>query len=807
MIRCNFNAFSVGMSILISIIKYFLVGVILSLASCNSTLSSPPVAEWNVQPSSRPKNTATSNTRGKGVSLQSSTAAPVIETGTGSFIGDGYSKDKETSSSGENSVTLNLVNLPVNDAAKIVIGEILGANYIVDPKVDSKITVHTAAPVNKTTALSLFQSALKVSGVSVVKSANIYKIVPIDQAVTSGETITSGTSSPEATPFGSTAQVVQLKYVSALEMKRVLEPIAERGSIVRADDARNTLTLSGSPQDISVLRDAISMFDIDTMRGMSFALVPVKSGDADVLAEDLKNIFGSEKEGPMNGMIRFIGNKKLASVLVISSQPQYLSRAQAWIQRLDARAEHSEKQFFTYRVQNRPAKELLNTLGSIFGTEKASDLSAAPRFGSSGQSSSSNSLGQSGQATSSPLGALSAAGPTSGGAPSNGTSSGAASNGGPLGTSIGSGSAGAAGLTAGLSVPGPQNNTNSGGATPSVSMDQGRYRIGVDDAKNALVVMATPDDFRRLQQVVQTLDVMPNQVLIEATIAEVQLNDAIRFGVRWFIQNQSNLGAFGGTGGTVGPNTNYGTNTIGAGLGANFPGFSYALRAINQQVTVNALNQITEVNILSTPSLTVLDNREAFLQVGDQVPVQTLSTTTAIGSVFNSVTYANTGVILKITPHISDSGRLMLDLEQEVSNVKLQPDGSASTTTPTIAQRRVKTQVVVNDSETLLLGGLVQDQRDRLSNQIPVVGDIPLFGNAFKDKVDAVQKRELVIMITPHIMRSVDDGREITEEYKRKLLDISSRTIAQPHDIEQSARRTVFDPYSHSPWRVDKDSR
>lgn len=782
-----------------------MAALIFCLSACNSNLSGPPVAEWHVEPQTRNKVGGNGNIRGKGISLKSSAGNPVLENGTGRFVSDGKTNIQDTTSSDDNTVTLNLVNLPINDAAKIVIGDILGSNFVIDPKVDSKITVHTPAPVNKETALSLFQSALKVSGVTVVKTGSIYKIVPSDQAATSGEAISVGNSQAETLPFGSSAQVVQLRYVSAVEMKRILEPIAERGSIIRADDARNTLTLSGSPQDISVIKDAISMFDIDTMKGMSFALVPVKSGDADALADDLKNIFGSEKEGPMNGMVRFIGNKKLASILVISSQPEYLSRARAWIQRLDARAEHSEKQFFTYRVQNRPAKELLVTLGSIFGSEKAGDLSSAPRFGSSEQTSSatsSSSLGGS-QGQGSALGALSSSSSSGGG----GASSSSGGTSGPLGTSIGGGSAGSAGLTAGLSVPGGKNNTNDSGSTPAVSMDQGRYRIGVDDAKNALVVLSTPDDYRRLQQVVQTLDVMPNQVLIEATIAEVQLNDAIRFGVRWFLQNHSNIGAFAGAGGTLGPNTNFGTNTLGAGLGANFPGFAYALRAINQQVTVSALNQITEVNILSTPSLTVLDNREAFLQVGDQVPVQTLSTTTAIGSVFNSVTYANTGVILKITPHISESGRLMLDLEQEVSNVKTQPDGSQNTTTPTISQRRVKTQVVVNDSETLLLGGLVQDQRDRAANQIPGVGDIPLVGNAFKDKIDNVQKRELVIMITPHVMRSVADSQEITEEYKRKLLDISKNTIAQPHDIEQSTRRTLFDPYSHSPWRVDKDTR
>ena len=156
---------------------------------------------------------------------------------------------------------------------------------------------------------------------------------------------------------------------------------------MRADGARNTLTLSGTAQDIGTLLDAIRMFDIDTMKGMSFALVPVRSGDADLLAEDLKNVFGSEREGPMGGMIRFLGNKRLSSILVISSQSEYISRARAWIEKLDARAEHSDKQFFTYRVQNRPAKEVATVLTSIFGAKGQTDSSVSPRFGQSSLSS------------------------------------------------------------------------------------------------------------------------------------------------------------------------------------------------------------------------------------------------------------------------------------------------------------------------------------------------------------------------------------------------------------------------------------
>jgi len=789
----------------------------------------PPVAEWNIEPAYRAGPRPDGGGRHDGLALSRSAGRALVATGSGKLIGAGRTRSVSTEPVGEDGVTLNLVNLPIPQAAKIVVGDIMGADYVVDPKLDGKVTVHTAKPVSKTAALELFQSALRVSGAAIVRAGGVYKVVPADQAATSGESISTEGGPADTSPLGEGARVVQLRYVSASEMKRVLEPIAMRGSIVRADDARNSLTLSGSPQDIATLLDAINMFDIDTMRGMSFALVPVKSGDADMLAEDLRNVFGSEKEGPMSGMIRFIGNKRLSSILVISSQSQYLTRARAWIQRLDARAEHAEKQFFTYRVQNRPAKELMVVLTSIFGADASKGgTNVSPRFGQSAMSS----LGG-GPGANSPLGALSASGPTGsqggglgGGALGGGMGGGGALGGGGMGGGMGGGSLGGGGLgssgglggssggfggasgpsgVSGLSVPGGQQPGAPPGPMPAVSLDGDRYKIGVDDAKNALVVMTTPEDYRRIRQVIETLDVMPNQVFLEATIAEVTLNDTLRFGVRWFMQNHSNLFGFGVTGQTPANNSILGNNILGVNVGANFPGFAYAFRSLNQQVTLNALNAITEVNVISTPSLTVLDNRQAMLQVGQQIPVQTLTSVSAIGNTFHSVNYTNTGVILPITPHISESGRVMLEIQQEVSNVD--PNTPANSTTPTIQQRRVTTQVVVNDNESMMLGGLVQDQRGRAASQIPVAGDVPVFGNLFKDKGDAVDKKELVIMITPHVVRSLSEGREITEEYKRKLLDISTRAIGRPHDIEQSARRAIFDPWSHSPWRQDKETR
>ena len=539
------------------VVKAFLAALCLGVAACQAT-SEPPVAEWSVEPSNAPRDPA----RAGGGAVNRSAAlvnsrgnAALIVPGSGRFIGPGREPNTEAPEMGEKNVTLNLANLPIAQAVKVVLGDIMGVNYVIDPRLDGKVTVHTTQPVSKAAALELFQSALRVTGGAVVQAGDVYKVVPLDQAGTAGGDISTSTTDPSSVSVGESTRVVQLHYVAPAEMRRLLEPMTIQGGVVQADDARHTITLRGTPQDLATLEDVISTFDIDTMRGMSFALVPVKSGDPDLIVEDLRKVFGTdEKDGPMKGMVRFVSNKRLASVLVISAQPAYLDRARSWIQRLDARAQGTEKQFFTYRVQNRPAKEMLQVLSSMFGSDGSrSGANTAPRFGQTSSSSSGedNGLGSSSSGPTSPLGALSSSGPNGGGGqmgggqmggglgagPSSGGASGGLGGqpGGPGGSP---GFFGSAGSGSGSNDQGQSKGSN----TVSLGEDN-RYKVGVDEAKNSLVIMATADDFKRILHVIEALDVQPNQVFIEATIAEVTLTDELHFGVAWFLQKGAHAGA------------------------------------------------------------------------------------------------------------------------------------------------------------------------------------------------------------------------------------------------------------------------
>ena len=475
---------------------------------------------------------------------------------------------------------------------------------------------------------------------------------------------------------------------------------------------------------------------------MSFAVVPVKTPQPEKMVDELKAIFAADKEGPLKGRVRFIANTRLGAILVVTSQPSYLPRAQTWIRRLDAKAAGSERQLHVYQVQNRPVAELATVLQSMFANEmkvvKPPTRSVSPRSKQAGFSGSS------------------ARSPGAGGATPD----------------IDQGAAvGLRGVSPGNDLQSLQRALNNepealapDAIEPSSSSSSSNgaggeppLKIVADETKNSLLIMANERDYQRVLRVIQGLDVVASQVLIEAVIAEVTLNDKLQYGVQWQLSKK-------GT-----PTASF-SNALTGGVASVFPGFNYAVNAASIASTLSALNAITRVNVISTPSLMVLDNKTARLQIGDQVPITTqtaTSTVTAQTAIVNSITMQDTGVILSVTPRINESGRVQLEIEQEVSAVV--KTTSSGINSPTIQQRRVKTTVVVNDGEVLALGGMIQEQADKTSNQIPLLGDIPGLGAAFSNREDKVKKTELVILITPKVVRDGTESRLVTEEYRRKM--------------------------------------
>jgi general secretion pathway protein D len=667
-----------------------------------------------------------------------SPAVAVTEGGSGQMIAASSPRLKPVAS--DANVVLNLSSVPLQQAAKTVLGDMVGVNYVVDPRVDGVISVQTTQPVTKADALELFQAALAPIGAVLVQNRGIYRIAPADQAATGA--IITGRAPGEGIIGGNGVRIVQLKYVSATEVARVLEPMVPKGAIVQADDARNILGLKGSPGEIDSMLDSISIFDVDVMRGMSFAVVPVKTSQPEKMVDELKAIFASDKEGPLKGRVRFIANTRLGAILVVTSQQSYLQRAQNWISRLDAKVSGAERQLHVYQVQNRPVGELAGVLQSMFANEmkivRPPNRNVSPR------------------ARQASLGGGAGRAPGPGGMEPE--------QGGPHGFGRGDGAGAGPGGDLKNLARALNNEPELAAADPveAVASAVGALvepplKIVADETKNSLLIMANDRDYQRVLRVIQGLDVVASQVLIEAVIAEVTLNDELQYGVQWQI-------AKGGV-----PSATF-SNTLSGGVAAAFPGFNYAINAASIAATLSALNALTHVNVISTPSLMVLDNKTARLQIGDQVPITTQTATsvvTANTAIVNTITMQDTGVILSVTPRINESGRVQLEIEQEVSSVV--KTTTSNIDSPTIQQRRVKTTVVVNDGEVLALGGMIQDQVSKTSAQIPLLGDIPGLGAVFSDRNNALKKTELIILITPRVVRDGAESRLVTEEYRRKM--------------------------------------
>lgn len=528
---------------------------------------------------------------------------------------------------------------------------------------------------------------------------------------------TPAVTTPSGTPSGPgvRVQVIELRYIAAEEMRSILEPISRPGSILRADEKRNLLMLAGTNSDLSAMREAIATFDVDWMKGMSIALHPLKASQPAAVAKELTTIFATQ-DGTNAKLIRFVPNERLNSVLVITSRRAYLSQAAAWIAKLDRLASTNEEQLFVYNIQNRPAKELAHILHSVLARE--------------------------GKAK----GADNVVAPDL------------------IPETLAS--------QAGSSYGTPVDETSygpTGGARTSVV---------ADEENNALLVSTTLREYERIQRILKQLDVMPTQVLIEAVIAEVTLNDQLKFGLRWFFENG---------------NYRVGLSDLANGAAsASFPGFAWSFSTNNMAVTLNALSSITNVNVVSAPTLMALNNQKATLQVGDQVPIvtqQAASTTTNNAAIVSSIELKDTGVILSVTPRVNTSGRVMLDIQQEVSNVVRTTTSGIDS--PTIQQRKLSTRVIVDDNESLALGGLIEQNNSVTRSQVPVLGRIPIFGNAFKHKEDKIKKTELIIFIRPRIVRDVQQARDVTDEFRRQLNFGSSinrrsgSTVGPSHDLER----------------------
>ncbi|QBG94924.1 type II secretion system protein GspD [Xanthomonas oryzae] len=689
--------------------------------------------------------------------------SPVIRRGSGTMINQGAASAPAPTlgmaSSG--SATFNFEGESVQAVVKAILGDMLGQNYVIAPGVQGTVTLATPNPVSPAQALNLLEMVLGWNNARMVFSGGRYNIVPADQALAG--TVAPSTASPSAAR-GFEVRVVPLKFISASEMKKVLEPYARPNAIVGTDPARNVITLGGTRAELENYLRTVQIFDVDWLSGMSVGVFPIQSGKAEKVSADLEKVFGEQSKTPSAGMFRFMPLENANAVLVITPQPRYLDQIQQWLDRIDSAG--GGVRLFSYELKYIKAKDLADRLSEVFGGRGNGGISG-PSLVPGGVVSM---LGNNSGATNRDESLGSSSGTTGGeiGGTSNGSSQ--SDTVGSFGGSSGNGS--------GMLQLQPSTNQN---GSVTLEVEGGKVGVSAVAETNTLLVRASAQAWGSIRDVIERLDVMPMQVHIEAQIAEVTLTGQLEYGVNWYFENAVNAPVNAdGTGGAGLPSA-AGRSIWGDISGSvTNNGVAWTFLGKNAAAIISALDRVTNLRLLQTPSVFVRNNAEATLNVGSRIPINSTSINTGLGSdsSFSSVQYIDTGVILKVRPRVTKDGMVFLDIVQEVSTPGARPAActSASTTTVNSAAcnvdintRRVKTEAAVQNGDTIMLAGLIDDSTSDGSDGLPILSKLPVVGALFGRKTQNKNRREVIVLITPSIVRNPQEARKLTDEYGQKF--------------------------------------
>lgn len=667
-------------------------------------------------------------------------AEPTIFAGSGVFTGEpGTHYRKAPEAKDEGQLTLNFQNTDVREVIQTVLGDLLEENFVLDPGVGGSVSITTGRPLPRSQLLPVFEELLRMNGIALVRDNGLIKVVPEAKAV-KGE-LRPSFNLPTVRP-GYTVRIVPLRYISALEMQKLLEPFSNPENILRADNNRNLLMLAGSPKLLARLQETIDIFDVDWLSGMSVALYPVQNTDPGTIVSDLDVLLGPTAETPIAGLFKFLPIDRLNSIMVITPQAEYLRHAKVWIDRLDAGggSTSTDQKLYVYQVQHGKADHLAGLLQDVFGTSGGSSRSST----SSARTAPNRTQTQ-----------VSSSGDSSRSGSSSSSSSTTDSN----------------------RIRARNTPRSASRSSDNSGLDDDNTKVIADEENNALLILASPRDYRIIEATLKRLDVPRRQVLIEATIAEVSLTGNLEYGLQWFFKNNG-LNLFGtdfnGTGAVSGVSEGFLIGTTDSL--ARGQGFNYTLSDPTGTVraALQALASDSKVRILSAPHLMVLDNETGSIRVGNEQPVFTSTTqninvsdgTTNNAIATNQIQFKDTGVTLDVTPHINAGGQVTLELTQDVTDV-----GEVDTATGqrTFLQRNISSVISVLSGESVVLGGLIRDNQTVGKGGVPGLYKLPVIGALFGNNTKTAVRTELVVLITPRIVRDNSESRQVTKEMRQRM--------------------------------------
>lgn len=637
------------------------------------------------------------------------------------------------------SATFNFEGESVHAVVKAILGDMLGQNYVIAPGVQGTVTLGTPKPVSPAEALNLLEMVLGWNNARLVYSGGRYNIIPADQALAGSVAPRTG---PASSARGYEVRVVPLRFISASEMKKVLEPYARPNAIVNVDSTRNVITLAGTRTELENYLRTVEIFDVDWLSGMSVGVFPLQTGRATRVVADLEKVFGNDSKTPSAGMFRFMPLEGANAVLVITPQPAYLDQIQQWLERIDGAGEGSR--LFSYELKYIKARELAQRLAEVFGSSG----------GSSGSDGDGRSTGGAGNVSLMP-----------GTEPVQINDGGMNSSGGSVdfgSSGTGSGSGGLGGGTLSL------NQRDGGNGAVTLEVDGNRVGVAAVEETNTLLVRASPSAWQSIREVVDKLDVMPMQVHIEAQIAEVSLTGDLSYGVSWFLERamtDNGLGPFAAPG-AGGPSA---WSTLAGSIGGvGGAGAVWTLVKNDAAAVITALDEVSDVRLLQTPSIFVRNNAEATLNVGSRIPISSVTFNPGVGSdnTFSQVQYLDTGIILKVRPRVTKDGVVFMEIVQEVSTPGDVPDENGNVR---INNRRFKTEAAVQAGNTVMLAGLISDSATNGSAGIPGLSRLPIIGGLFGRKTTSSERSEVIVLLTPTIVRNPQEANDLTDEYGKRF--------------------------------------
>ena len=610
---------------------------------------------------------------------------------------------------------VELLDAPIVEAAKSLFADVLQQPYSIDPRAQGSITLSTGGPVGRKELLAIFEAALTMNDLALIWDGTQFRITLVAVQL-EGSPAGQYNSAGSAVEAGAGITALPLKYVKSESLIPVLEGFAARGGALRAINSGNILFIRGTAAERRDLTEIAKSLDVNALASGSFGMSLLGAAQSRQVLAELRRL---QSEIDPDGTIRFVEVSRANGILVIARDRAQLQTGLDWVRRLSESVDEANGAY-VYRVQFGNPTELAGMLSSTFGDSVAS--AEVPMFEAEDRA------------------GLPAAQPMVND-----------SNAGKLA----------------LPVQSRQNETMaedvsvSNAASYAPASSDGAIRFTPSDNDNTIVIRAPGHIYRQALALLENVDKPPTQVMINVILVEVALNDKLNYGVQTYLEG-SKIGFISGSA---------------LPIATQIPGANLVIGAVNNpEAILNALKRVTTVKVVSSPSVVALDNETAVIKVGEQVPIttqQVINTTTIDAPVVSAIEYRDAGMILRVHPRISSRGLVTLKINQELSAVVGNSDGT-TTLTPVLKQRSISSTVSVNDQQTVVLGGLISNQESKDRQGLPFIERIPLLGNVLGQTNNSASRTELVVFITPKVIRDGRDASVVSRELRDALSTLAN---------------------------------